>query len=138
MSTGSAFGHHGHETKIKLYPRSFQKDYSLYGCNPIADGDYLVIGSGGSFAIAQVEIPRGMKATHVSIHSANTGAYVEALGNEISDTSTATALLDSAGNTNAELTLDTQLSHSDTNYMTIRVAEACGNIGGGYVLIAPI
>lgn len=140
MSEGSAFGHHGHETKIKLRPIDFclRDGATGYGSLLSVDGGEQVDYSGqGDHNFAQVLIPRGMKATHVRVDTVTTDA--NGLGvfvGDIDDGDVVSQLTD--GSTDSEEALDAEVAHTDTNYLTIRVHENAGDIFGGYVLIAPI
>lgn len=134
MSSGSAFGYHGFETKIKLLPQDIQVAHS-YG-NPFVQNDGGHIDPGyGVWQYWSVIIPRGMKATAVYVYTETLDADgVEVFEGQIN---TGTAVGKGAGlSTNSEESI-TNVTATDTNYLIIKVNVAGDDVYGGYVLVEP-
>lgn len=141
LNTGKHdWGHHGHSTRIKILPTDFMQDSDSTIYNyAITSADS---GGSGRLMHSSLEvfgnfiIPQGMKATAVMIYC-NQNRGIQTYQCYISS-STATSL--GTGTCNTQDTLSSQVTASDTNYLSIRVdlADTSDRLYGGYIVIAEV
>ena len=84
-----------------------------------------------------IEVPKGYKATKVKVNGEDSASTVTVYENDLTDGTTATNR--GSGTVNTEVDI-TDISYSDTNYVTIGVnqgANTTDEIFGGYVYMEP-
>ena len=133
-----AMGWHGDADTIKILPSDFMGNEDAAGAAIHFDdtGTFGVApGDADTEIYAFVPIPFGKKATHVNVY----GDHTRGLTIFESNVNSATHTSKGTGNTGTEVDI-TDVSHSATNYLTIRVnTNATTNITyGGTVTITDI
>tara|TARA_R100000995_G_scaffold84086_1_gene61716 strand:+ start:5007 stop:5468 length:462 start_codon:yes stop_codon:yes gene_type:complete len=133
-----AIGWHGDADRIKILPRDFlgNEDATI---GPVVFDDTgtlgIAVSSANTELYAFVPIPFGKKATHVRINSDST------LNISVAESNINASGLTSkgTGQTNSDIDI-TDVSHSATNYLTIKVVATATTqiVYGGTVTIADI
>ena len=127
----SGDGWRGSQTRIKLAPWDIVSYNDKDGISIQDDGGVANDAAGKiSEMITGVYIPTGYKATAFMIY-ASANISVELYESQIDDS---TAVSKGSGNANTEVNI-TDITSTDTNYLSIVIVETGNDITGGYVTI---